>query len=105
MNEGLAEYVEGVRTRTISRRLSPSVDAGQSLQSCILAGACPPDLFYPAAASMVDYLIQLRGMGGVRDVLNALARGDDVDTCLRRTYGRDQRSLVQDWEDFLRRRV
>ena len=53
---------------------------------------------------MVDYMIQKRGMGGIRDVLTALGEGDDIDASLNRVTGYDTNRLIRDWEHFIRRR-
>jgi hypothetical protein len=105
LHEGLAQYVEGIRLRTVSRTLAPQVNAGRNLSACLVAQACDVEVFYAASVSFVDYLVQLRSMGAVRDLLEGLARGDDIDTSVKRAFGRDRRSLFEDWEDFLKRRV
>jgi hypothetical protein len=61
-------------------------------------------VFYPAAASLVDYVIQMRGMGGIRDLLGALGEGNDIDGALRRVLGKDEAGLIRDWEHFVSRR-
>jgi hypothetical protein len=53
---------------------------------------------------MVDYMIQKRGMGGVRDILSSLEEGNDIDASLNRVFGYDVRGLIRDWEHFIRRR-
>ena len=53
---------------------------------------------------MVDYVIQQRGMGGIRDILTALGEGEDVDSMLRRIVGHDVQGLIRDWEHFIKRR-
>ena len=103
-NEGLAEYVEGERTRDAIDRLAPSLRNGASLERCLLTTGYDCRVFYPAAASVVDYMVQMRGMGGIRDVVTDLGEGKDVDETLRRIYGRDERSLIADWDQFVRRR-
>ena len=104
LHEGLAEYVEGTRTEENGKLLARVINSGQSFNQCLPTARCDVRLFYPAAASMVDYMIQKRGMGGIRDLLSALGDGDDIDEALNRVIGYDTSGLVRDWEHFIRRR-
>ncbi len=104
LHEGLAEYVEGTRTEENGKLLARVINSGQSFKQCLTTAACDVRLFYPAAASMVDYMIQKRGMGGIRDLLSALGDGDDIDESLNRVLGYDTSGLIRDWEHFVRRR-
>lgn len=105
LNEGLAEYVTGERTVEIAKKLAPLLEVeGTTLEGCLLRSVYNCDVFYPAAASLVDYTIQLRSMGGIRDVLSDLEAGRDINDSLGRVLGRDERSLIRDWERFVRRR-
>ncbi len=104
LHEGLAEYVEGTRTEQNGKLLANVINSGQSFEQCLPTARCDVRLFYPAAASMVDYMIQKRGMGGVRDVLSALEEGNDIDGSLNRVLGYDVSGLIRDWEHFIRRR-
>ena len=104
IHEGIAEYVEGVRTQDNGELLGRVLREGQSFESCLPTARCDPRMFYPAASSMVDYVIQQRGMGGIRDILTALGEGEDVDSVLRRIVGHDVRGLIRDWEHFIKRR-
>lgn len=104
LHEGLAEYVEGTRTEQNGKLLAKVINSGQSFEQCLPSARCDVRLFYPAAASMVDYMIQKRGMGGIRDVLTALEDGNDIDGALSRVLGYDVSALIRDWEHFIRRR-
>lgn len=104
LHEGLAEYVEGTRTEENGELLAKVINSGQSFSQCLPTARCDVRLFYPAAASMVDYMIQKRGMGGIRDVLTRLGEGDDIDASLNRVLGYDTSGLIRDWEHFIRRR-
>ena len=104
LHEGLAEYVEGTRTEHNGNLLAQVINSGQSFSQCLPTARCDVRLFYPAAASMVDYMIQKRGMGGIRDLLSALGEGDDIDASLNRVTGYDTNGLIRDWEHFIRRR-
>jgi len=104
LHEGLAEYVEGTRTVDNGKLLASVLGSGRSFDHCLPTARCDPQIFYPAAASMVDYMIQKRGMGGIRDVLGALGGGDDIDSAMRRVLGSDVSGFIRDWEHFIRRR-
>ena len=104
LHEGLAEYVEGTRTEENGKLLARVINSGQSFNQCLPTARCDVRLFYPAAASIVDYMIQKRGMGGIRDLLSALGDGDDIDQSLNRVIGYDTSALIRDWEHFIRRR-
>ena len=104
IHEGIAEYVEGVRTQDNGELLGRVLREGQTFASCLPTARCDPRIFYPAASSMADYVIQQRGMGGIRDILTALGEGEDVDSTLRRIVGHDVQGLIRDWEHFIKRR-
>lgn len=104
LHEGLAEYVEGTRTEENGKLLAQVLNSGQSFAQCLPTARCDVRLFYPAAASMVDYMVQTRGMGGIRDLLSALGDGNDIDESLNRVLGHDTGGLIRDWEHFIRRR-
>jgi tetratricopeptide (TPR) repeat protein len=105
LNEGLAEYVVGERSTTVGARLAPYVHDGDGLERCLLSQIYDCPVFYPASASLVDYLIQMRGMGGIRDVVTHLGEGETTDEALGKVLGRDERQFLRDWEHFLRRRM
>ena len=52
----------------------------------------------------MEYVIDMRGMGGIRDVLEKLGEGQNIDGALRDVVGRDEIGLVEDWQHFIRRR-
>ena len=104
LNEGLAEYAAGERTTDVGDRLAPYLSEKATLEDCLLTRLYDCRVFYPASASLVDYMIQMRGMGGIRDVLSQLGEGLDIDDALHRVVSRDERGLVRDWEHFVRRR-
>lgn len=104
LHEGLAEYLEGSRTVRYGKPLAKVLNDGNSLEMCVSAGQCDVQLFYPAATSLVEYMIENRGMGGIRDVLTALGEGNDIDRSLRKVMGRDESGLIGEWQHFLKRR-
>jgi tetratricopeptide (TPR) repeat protein len=104
LNEGLAEYIVGVRTRDVVSKLDAHLKEGGTLEWCLLNARYDCKVFYPAAASLVDYLVEIRGMGGIRDLLEDLADSRDITRSLRAVAGEDERSLIEDWERYVRRR-
>jgi tetratricopeptide (TPR) repeat protein len=104
LNEGVAEYMEGTRTAKTGNVLAEYLSDGNSLEHCVATAQCDLRVFYPAAASMVDYLVQVRGLPGISETLLALGEGNDIDTSLRRVFGRDQAELIREWEHFVKRR-
>jgi tetratricopeptide (TPR) repeat protein len=104
LHEGVAEYMEGTRASEGGELLAKALDQGNSFQACLPQGQCDVRIFYAAAVSFVDYLIQMRGVGGIRDVLTALGEGSDIDGSLRKVLGKDEAALIRDWEHFVERR-
>jgi tetratricopeptide (TPR) repeat protein len=104
LNEGVAEYMEGTRTAKTGDVLAEYLNDGNSLEHCVASAQCDVRVFYPAAASMVDYLVQVRGLPGISETLLALGQGNDIDASLRRVFGRGQAELIREWEHFVKRR-
>jgi tetratricopeptide (TPR) repeat protein len=104
LHEGVAEYMEGTRASDQGNLLARVIAEGNSFEHCLPTAQCDVRIFYPAAVSFVDYLIQMRGVGGVRDVLSALGEGNDVDGSLRKVLGKDEGTLIREWEHFVGRR-
>jgi tetratricopeptide (TPR) repeat protein len=104
LHEGVAEYMEGTRGSDQGSLLARVIAEGNSFEYCLPSAQCDVRLFYPAAASLVDYLIQMRGVGGIRDVLTSLGEGSDIDKALQRVLGKDEGALIREWEHFVSRR-
>jgi tetratricopeptide (TPR) repeat protein len=104
LHEGVAEYMEGTRAEEQGPLLAGVLAQGNSFAHCLPSAQCDVRIFYAAAASFVDYLIQLRGVGGIRDVLTSLGEGSDIDGSLRKVLGKDESGLIRDWEHFVDRR-
>jgi hypothetical protein len=104
LHEGVAEYMEGTRASEQGSLLAQVLAEGESFAHCLPTAQCDVRLFYPAATSFVDYLIQMRGVGGIRDVLSALGEGNDIDGSLRKVLGKDEDALIREWEHFVGRR-
>jgi len=104
LHEGVAEYMEGTRAAEQGKLLAQVLADGNSFEHCLPTAQCDVRIFYPAATSLVDYAIQMRGLGGIRDVLSALGEGSDIDGALRKVLGKDEGALIRDWEHFVGRR-
>jgi tetratricopeptide (TPR) repeat protein len=105
LHEGIAQHVEGVRTTPeYGKQFAEFLNDGQSFEHCLSAARCDVRVFYPAAASLVDYMVQNRGMGGLRDVLVGMGEGLSIDESLRKVWGRDQIAVIREWQHFIRRR-
>ena len=50
IHEGIAEYVEGVRTRDNGELLGRVLREGQSFESCLPTTRCDPRMFYPESS-------------------------------------------------------
>lgn len=89
IQEGLAQYMEGER---VSARLTPE-------QLTMLADGRARGVggFYMYALSFVEYLIAIRGMGGMNDLLRVMGETGNVDEAFRQVYGQDGRATKQAW--------
>ena len=94
IHEGLAQYMEG---RRIATELTPAQMG--ALAAGRIAG---PVGFYLGALSFVEYLVSLRGQGGINDVLRAMPETGSVDEAFRRVYGQDYASVRTAWLERLR---
>jgi hypothetical protein len=104
LHEGIAQYLDGTRAADGGQLLSKVLASGESFQHCLPTAQCDVEIFYTAAVSLVDYFVQMRGVGGVRDLLSTLGEGEDIDGSLRRVLGKDEVGLIRDWEHFVSRR-
>jgi hypothetical protein len=104
LHEGVAQYMEGTRADEQGPLLASVLAEGNSFAHCLPSAQCDVRIFYAASSSIVDYLIQLRGVGGIRDVLTSLGEGSDIDGSLRGVLGKDENGLIRDWEHFVDRR-
>jgi hypothetical protein len=96
--------MEGTRASEQGNLLARVLAEGNNSEHCLPTAQCDVRVFYPAAVSFVDYLIQMRGVGGIRDVLSALGEGNDIDGSLRKVLGKDEGALIREWEHFVGRR-
>ena len=104
LQEGMAEHCEGTDARQFGEMLAERIEQDENFAYCLVGSRCDVRFFYPAATSVVDYLIQNRGMGGIKDLLTLLGQGHDIDSALTKVMGRDELGLMNDWQHFMRRR-
>jgi tetratricopeptide (TPR) repeat protein len=104
LHEGVAEYCEGVRSERFGNVLAQKIDAEGDFSYCVIGQRCDVRYFYPAATSVVEYMLKVRGIGGIRDLLGHLGGGKDIDQALREVTGRDEMGLMNEWQRFMRRR-
>ena len=86
------------------RMLAERIEEDENFAYCLVGVRCDVRLYYPAATSVVDYIIQNRGMGGIKDLLTLLGQGQDLDAALTQVMGRDELGLMNDWQHFVKRR-
>jgi len=104
LQEGMAEYCEGTDASQFGKMLAERIDKDADFAYCLIGVRCDVRLYYPAATSVVDYIIQNRGMGGIKDLLTLLGEGHSIDQALNKVLGRDELGLINDWQHFVRRR-
>lgn len=104
LHEGMAEYAEGADASEHGKMLAERIQADGDFAYCLLGARCNVRFFYPAATSVVDYIIRTRGMGGIKDLLTLLGEGRSIDEALRTVTGRDELGLMNDWQYFVKRR-
>jgi tetratricopeptide (TPR) repeat protein len=104
LHEGMAEYCEGTDASQYGEMLAKKIEEDSNFAYCLIGMRCSVRLYYPAATSVVDYIIRNRGMGGVKDLLSLLGEGQSIDQALTKVMGRDEMGLMNDWQHFVKRR-
>lgn len=94
INEGLAQYMEGKRLASL---LTP--DQMRALADGRARGVGG---FYLQALSFVEYLMGVRGQGGMNDLLRAMGETGDVNEAFRRAYGQDYAATQRAWIERVR---
>jgi tetratricopeptide (TPR) repeat protein len=96
LHEGLAQYMEGKRSESL---LTPR-------QLTVLADGRATGVggYYLSALSFVEYLIAIRGMGGMNDLAKAMGETGNVDEAFKRVHGHDMRTAQKAWQEQLRRK-
>jgi hypothetical protein len=90
IHEGLAQYMEG-------KRVASELDAEHltALADGRIGGV--PG-FYLEALAFVEYLMGLRGQGGMNDLLRLIGEKGDVDDAFREVHGVDYRGAMKAWK-------
>jgi tetratricopeptide (TPR) repeat protein len=96
VQEGLAQYMEG-------KRIATSASPAQ-LRVLASGRAAGVGAFYLGALAFVEHLVDTRGMGGIKDLLRAMAETGSVDEAFRRVHGRDYAAAQAEWREAFRRR-
>jgi hypothetical protein len=89
IQEGIAQYMEGERSTT---RLTPE-------QLTLFADGRAGGVmgFYLYSLSFVEYLIAIRGMGGMNDLLRVMGETGSLDEAFKQVHGQDYRATKQAW--------
>jgi tetratricopeptide (TPR) repeat protein len=89
IQEGIAQYMEGERSTTI---LTPE-------QLTLFADGRAGGVmgFYLYSLSFVEYLIAIRGMGGMNDLLRVMGETGSVDEAFKQIHGQNYRATKQAW--------
>ena len=90
IHEGFAQYMEGKR---IASELRPEHLA--ALADGRVGGVAG---FYLEALAFVEYLMGLRGQGGMNDLLRLIGETGDVDEAFRDVHGTDFRGALKAWK-------
>ena len=104
LHEGIAEYCEGTRSEQYGKILAQKIEQDGDFSYCLTGQRCDVRFFYPAATSLLEYMLQSRGIGGIRDILAHLGSGMDIDGALEEVMDRDEIGLITEWQRFIRRR-
>jgi tetratricopeptide (TPR) repeat protein len=97
LHEGLAQYMEGKRIEAVLRPTQIDDLARGGIGGVIG--------FYYGALALVEYLIQLRGQGGINELLSLMGESGDVNEAFRRVYGKDIDALMHDSMRYHSRRA
>jgi tetratricopeptide (TPR) repeat protein len=89
IHEGLAQYMEG-------KRIASLLDAEQ-LKGLADGRGRGVYAFYMQALSLVEYLMSVRGQGGMNDLLKVMGQTGDVNEAFRRVYGQDYPGTQRAW--------
>jgi tetratricopeptide (TPR) repeat protein len=94
LHEGLAQYMEGKRVGSLLTQEQLTALADGRLGG--VGG------FYLGALSYVEYLVSLRGMGGINDLLRAMGETGSVDQAFTQVHGQTHQNSRRAWAQRLR---
>lgn len=95
LHEGLAQYMEGKRVEELLGR--------EQLAALADGGARGVGGFYLEALAFVEYLMRLRGQGGINDLLAGMGQSGSVDQAFTQIYGRDFAGTQAEWRQRFQR--
>lgn len=94
LHEGIAQYMEGKRIASrFTREQLAAIADGR-------AGGVGG--FYAEALAFVEYLVSLRGTGGINDLLRAMGETGQVDAAFARVHGSGYAGVERAWRERLR---
>lgn len=94
VNEGLAQFLEGKRVASV---LPP-----EQLTALANGRAGGVYGFYMESLAFAEYLMGLRGQGGMNDLLRDMGRTGDVDAAFRNVHGQDYAATKKAFRDRFR---
>ncbi|MBN2369054.1 MAG: tetratricopeptide repeat protein [Vicinamibacteria bacterium] len=97
LHEGLAQYMEGKRIESV---LSPA-----QIDDLARGGIGGVVGFYHASLALVEYMMRLRGQGGINDLLALMGENGDAGAAFRRVYGKDPDVMLRDAMQYHSRRA
>jgi hypothetical protein len=99
VNEGFAQYMEGHRAgaRVSGPRLAWVIEAFPATHPQQCGSMSCVQGFYLGGLSFVEYLIGIRGTGGMNDLFAAMSDTGSVDEAFRRVYGQDYAATRKAW--------
>lgn len=105
VNEGFAQYMEGHRAGPdlSGPKLAWLIEALPATYPQQCASLTCVHGFYLGGLSFVEYLIGIRGLGGMNDLFRAMAETGSVDEAFRRVYGQDYAAARHAWRARLDR--
>jgi tetratricopeptide (TPR) repeat protein len=94
VHEGLAQYMEGKRVGSLLTQEQLTALADGRIGG--VGG------FYLEALAYVEYLVSLRGMGGINDLLRAMGETGSVDQAFTQVHGQTHQNSRRAWAQRLR---
>ena len=105
VNEGFAQYMEGHRAgaQVGGPRLAWVIEALPASHPSQCGNLGCVQGFYLGGLSFVEYLVGIRGAGGMNDLFAAMGETGSVDEAFRRVFGQDYATTRRAWRERLDR--
>ena len=109
LNEGLAQWMAGDRSREDAARLVQMFDGGQALPLSRLEGPWmnldrdAARYAYAWALANVEYIVETDGMGDIERILDRIGEGMATEQALREVLHSDYDDLMQSTVEYLRK--